>query len=234
MRVQNLIPLITEFTNRLSWECRRHVGDMLAFERTCLFWPTSGMLLSTFLCRGKFVHRYLHTVPTYVFLYVKNDSLHFWQHHSPNNNQLPAPPLLSLHFGLQLSYLSPLPTPLSPLPSPHSHFPSRSLSILFGLLSCCLIVPVSPHVVLHHCVLYCHLVVYRLVAYRLVASLRRRLSLRPLCSAGCSVVVLQLVVPFPAASARASFCLRFVSSMRSVSSSCCILSRRYVALYYRV
>ena len=100
---------------------RQHVGDMKKvanFEQTCLFWPTRDMLLSTFLCRGTFVLRYVHPVPTYILLYVKNRLSPFLTKHSPNNNQLPAPPLLLSRFGLWLSYLSPLPTPISPLLSP--------------------------------------------------------------------------------------------------------------------
>jgi hypothetical protein len=176
------------------------------------------MLFSTFLCQGKFVHRYVHPVPTYIFLYVKNRLSPFLTKHSPNNNQLPAPPLLSSCFGLRLSYLSPLPTPLSPLPSPHSRLPSRSLSILFGLLSCCLIVPASRHVVLHCRVLSRRIVTYRPVAYSIVASLRLRLSLRPLCSAGCSVVRYILLLR--------SLPLLLARPLVRVSARCCVPSCR--------
>ena len=119
---------------------------------------------------------------------------------------MPAPPLLSSRFGLRLSYLSPLPTPLSPLPSPHSRLPSRSLSILFGLLSCCLIVPASRHVVLHRRVSSRRIVVY--VSSCIVSSLHCIFASR--CAHSVRLVV---VFAFPAASPRASSCPRFGSSL---------------------
>ena len=119
-------------------------------------------LLSTFLCRGKFVHRYVH------------DNIHRTTKKSIAGATSPLVTLQSSAYRT---------SPLSPLLSPYSRLPSCPLSILFGLLSCCLIVPASCHVVLHRLVLS-----HRITAYLLVTLLHLHLSLRPLYSAGCRVV----------------------------------------------
>jgi hypothetical protein len=96
------------------------------FERTCLFWPTRNMLLSTFLCRGKkFVHRYVHTVPTYVFLYVKKRLSPFLTTSFTQQQSIAGAtsPLVALRSSAIVPLPSPhssLPTPVSPLSSPLS------------------------------------------------------------------------------------------------------------------
>ena len=123
----------------MPWRCIRNtimdlagnVGDMSAtwkkvakFEQTYLFWPTRNMLLSTFLCRGKFVHRYVHPVPTYVFLYVKNRLspflTTFTQQQSIAGATSPLVALRSLAIITLPSPHSSLPTPVSPLSFPLS------------------------------------------------------------------------------------------------------------------
>ena len=134
------------------------------------------MLFSTFLCQGKFVHRYVHPVPTYIFLYVKKSALSVFDKTFTQQQSIAG--TTSPLVVLRSSAIIPLPSPHSSLPTPVSHscLPSHSISILFGLLSCCLIVLASRHVVLHrrvssHCI----------VSSRIISSLRCVFASRCAC-----------------------------------------------------